>query len=134
MDLKPSKGGSLTLHIFAGGGLGELRPEGGMSAVADGAMTGVLEMEEKLRDGHLYHVARFGVRKLVSGAFRESRCASSRLTLWWSAQHDCGPSFRRGQLEAHLHQLKGADFTGIVHKGNSFLMIIMLRICILACQ
>ena len=44
MGLKPSKGGSLTLQIFAGGGLGELRPEGsGMSAVAEGAIAlGVL--------------------------------------------------------------------------------------------
>lgn len=42
--LKPSNGGSLTLQIFAGGGLGELRPEGsGMSAVAEGAIAmGVL--------------------------------------------------------------------------------------------
>jgi hypothetical protein len=37
--LTPSKGGSLTLHILAGTGLGELRPEGGgMSAVAEGAI------------------------------------------------------------------------------------------------
>jgi hypothetical protein len=43
MDLKPSNGGSFTLQIFAGAGLGELRPEGdGISAVAVGAMVEVV--------------------------------------------------------------------------------------------
>jgi hypothetical protein len=38
MGLKPSKGGSFTVHIFAGRGFGELRPEGGgTSTVVEGA-------------------------------------------------------------------------------------------------
>ena len=53
IGLKPSKGGSLTLQIFAGGGLGELRPDGGgMSTVAEGAMmVGGLQWEKLVEVG-----------------------------------------------------------------------------------
>tara|TARA_R110002003_G_scaffold55_5_gene4974 strand:+ start:22404 stop:22649 length:246 start_codon:yes stop_codon:yes gene_type:complete len=41
IGLKPSNGGSLTVQSFAGGGLGELRPDAdGASLMADGAMVG----------------------------------------------------------------------------------------------
>jgi hypothetical protein len=47
--LKPSKGGSLTLHILAGMGFGEFRPDaGGTSEVAVGAMMGMLDGGKQL--------------------------------------------------------------------------------------
>lgn len=72
MGLKPSNGGSLTLQIFAGGGLGELRPEGsGASAVAEGAIAlgGLtwrkLEMAtwRKLELAALGHIVTFVLRR-----------------------------------------------------------------------
>jgi hypothetical protein len=52
--LKPSNGGSLTLQIFAGGCLGELRPEGGgMSAVAEGAIVVSVLMLKRPEAGRL---------------------------------------------------------------------------------
>ncbi len=59
MGLKPSKGGSLTFQMRAGGGLGELRPKAtGASLMAEGAIIVESWVEVRVMEEWLCHVAR----------------------------------------------------------------------------